>query len=350
MSRAIKNVGDALIHERGLELLRAADPDVDYVRGRGWQSLSEQFSSSDIGRIRRIVVPGGPGIRPNLRRIYPFLSEAAERGIPVTFLGVGARYFPAAVPDRNAVLDADTVALLVHAARGGPIGVRDHFSRRVIEMSGIAAELNGCPAWYCLGTVDSQPVMPDQFTTVAFTPPADPLFHEQSLAVLRSIRRLLPDARVVVGFHRGILADEHTGIEEERRNLAVVREAESLRCNVVDCAGPVARLNAYDACQLHVGYRVHAHLYFTSLHRPTFLIAEDVRGLGALHALDGCGVAGWRAPEAVAVDAGEVVSWLEIALRRYGDEGQRILESVAAAVRWHLRHRMWPAVVRATSA
>ena len=52
-----------------------------------------------------------------------------------------------------------------------------------------------------------------------------------------------------------------------------------------------------------MGYRVHAHLYCLSHATPSYLIAEDTRGLGVLETLgplgvDGRGPAGGRLTEA----------------------------------------------------
>ena len=43
---------------------------------------------------------------------------------------------------------------------------------------------------------------------------------------------------------------------------------------------------------MHVGYRVHAHLYCLSHSTPSYLIAEDSRGLGMLEALGELGASG----------------------------------------------------------
>lgn len=347
MNRAIKNVGDSLIYERGMNLLRFAAPHASFVEGCGWRRLDETFDVAFIRGVRRIIVPGGPGIRPEMRTVYPYLPEAIERGIPVSFLGVGCRYAPAAVPDDACRLDAATVADLGHVARDGPVGVRDYLTRRLVERAGVPAQVNGCPAWYDLNAIERRPEMPPRFDVVAFTPPAGPAYLAQAIAMLRELRRLLPCAAIMVGFHRGITADRHTGTDEAGRNAEFLRVAVDLGCTAEDLAGPAERLRAYDGCRLHVGYRVHAHLHFTSRHLPSVLVAEDVRGIGALHALDGMGVAGWRQADGAPVPPGELVPWLELALQRYADAGQEKLEAVAALLRRHLRERMLPAVRRA---
>lgn len=41
----------------------------------------------------------------------------------------------------------------------------------------------------------------------------------------------------------------------------------------------------YDSCFLHIGFRVHAHIYNLSQGNVSILINEDARGIGVNHAL-----------------------------------------------------------------
>jgi len=41
----------------------------------------------------------------------------------------------------------------------------------------------------------------------------------------------------------------------------------------------------YEDFDLHIGYRVHAHLYFLSRRIPSILLSEDVRGSGQAKSL-----------------------------------------------------------------
>jgi polysaccharide pyruvyl transferase WcaK-like protein len=49
---------------------------------------------------------------------------------------------------------------------------------------------------------------------------------------------------------------------------------------VVDASRDIGALKLYGQVDLHVGYRVHAHLCALSRRRPSLLIAEDGRGRG----------------------------------------------------------------------
>jgi hypothetical protein len=61
-----------------------------------------------------------------------------------------------------------------------------------------------------------------------------------------------------------------------------------------DITGSADGFDVYDRSDLHVGYRVHAHLYATSRATVSYLVAEDSRGIGMLRAMPGLGLAGFQ--------------------------------------------------------
>ena len=46
-------------------------------------------------------------------------------------------------------------------------------------------------------------------------------------------------------------------------------------------------IHFYDKVDLHVGFRVHAHLYMLSMRKPSILLIEDGRGYGVFYSLGG---------------------------------------------------------------
>src|SRR5699024_8576119 len=47
-------------------------------------------------------------------------------------------------------------------------------------------------------------------------------------------------------------------------------------------------------CDLHIGYRVHAHIYFLSKRLPSILLHEDGRGNGVSEALNSPGIDAYK--------------------------------------------------------
>ncbi len=93
-------------------------------------------------------------------------------------------------------------------------------------------------------------------------------------------------------FHKGLY------IEGGRKRLIKLNKdlaTFSLRegCEILDLSKNLNNLKVYDNSDLHLGYRVHGHLYVLSHRKPSFLIAEDSRGTGALMTLGGLGIPIW---------------------------------------------------------
>ena len=61
--------------------------------------------------------------------------------------------------------------------------------------------------------------------------------------------------------------------------------------NIVDITGSVEGFKVYDDCDLHIGFRVHAHIYNLSNRHLSILIEEDGRGAGVNEAL---GIQGFK--------------------------------------------------------
>jgi hypothetical protein len=358
MTRAMRNVGDDLIHARGRRLIEHLVPSIELVQANAHQRLEQSLDADQISALRGILVPGGPGARKNIEAVYPFLADAAARRIPVYFLGVGSRYFPGTFDPATAAIDPATVTRLRQCSSDAPIGVRDYLTLNLLRAHGIAAQMNGCPAWYSLDHIDRRPTPPDRLSRIALTTPGDRRFVSQSLSVMRHVRSLFASADVLVGFHHGIdLNDPVMGAA----NARIVAQAHELGFECVDLAAKHEKLAIYDDCDIHVGYRVHAHIYFSSLRKPSVLLAEDSRGSGVLHALGGVGRAAWRpiaenpwsrraltaarGLASVAAPDAEICPWLELSLQREQELGFPHLQQSSTAIDSAYRGSMRPFIL-----
>ena len=357
MSLARKNVGDDLIFRRGLGILRHVSSQANLVEGKGWLPLRQSVDKQAQSQLRGIIIPGGPGARARIDSGYPFLKDAQAASIPVYFLGVGARYFPGTLERAHTALDDATQERMRALGEIAPIGVRDYLSLELLRHNSVPAQMNGCPAWYAMDFLDAPVVAPTSIRRVAFTTAADVRFLGQSIAVLRTLRTSLPAARILVGFHRGIGPSADTSASEGRANLQLLEEAKRLGCEHVDLSGSSEKLSAYADCDLHVGYRVHAHIYFLSTHKPSLLIAEDARGAGVLHALGGAGRAGWSdaaehpalrvvvgrvLPGVLVARDEEISDWLAMTLEREANTGYPQVAAAASVIAHCWQTRMKP--------
>lgn len=281
LHRALKNAGDFLIFERGKKLVENILNE-SIVIGKAWKPLETALPRSvNLNNIDAIIIPGGPGIARNIESIYPFLNEALDYEIPVVFLGVGSYLFPGNIKTMHFKLDGKTVSILKKISDIYPIGVRDYYTKELLRFNGVTnVSMNGCPAWYELDMIDKPVSVRDEIEKIVFTPSSNPLFHSQSLFILKKLKEKFSDAQIMVSFHRGI----------EGHQKRIARIAKKLGLEIYDAHGSASKLQVYRDFDIHIGYRVHAHIYFLSIHKPSYLVIEDSRGLGAIHALGGHGI------------------------------------------------------------
>jgi hypothetical protein len=138
----------------------------------------------------------------------------------------------------------------------------------------------GCPAWYDLPSVDRDFVPPRRIGRIVLTAPARVSNLLNAARLVQFVRRRFPRAEGFLCFHRGIIPDRNSRGREAVVNLSLAAVGRAAGFKIVDAAYSTRALQLYSVCDLHIGYRVHAHIAFLSLRKPSVLIQEDGRGEG----------------------------------------------------------------------
>jgi polysaccharide pyruvyl transferase WcaK-like protein len=273
---ARRNAGDFLIRDRGLRLIARARPDAEIRLHERWLAVDPDLAAE----ARAIVLCGGPALAPELYPVvYPLVPRLDDLETPVLLLALGWCGEPAGHPERFAFTDRSRTALHQLAARGAWASGRDDISTSLLTAAGLDAQRSGCTAWYALDEIGQPFRPPATVRRVVVTTPARFGNGRQAVAVLRAVAARFPDAELVCAFHRGL--DRHdTPLHHWGLNRLLARRAASLGYRVADLAGDATGLDLYRDVDLHVGYRVHAHLCTLSHRRPSLLVAEDGRGEG----------------------------------------------------------------------
>lgn len=292
------NVGDYLILERAKNLVEALKPNAQILTGHMAYPLYDQISLEQLKQLTAVIVAGGPGLRPNLYPdIYPIHSDVIKHKIPVIFLGIGAKFYPGEYYlARMVKLSQKSKNFLRSVEESGyAIGVRDLHSVRVLQLNGIQSiSLNGCPAWYAINSFPVRHVQPKEIKRILFTTPATPFHYKLAASVLKALRAQYPKASILVSFHHGIQLGEKGDPRLTDLNVRLLNYAKRLGCETFDASYDLKKIQLYDTMDIHVGFRVHAHIYFLSYAKPSFLIAEDSRGDGVVKTLGGVGFPAWN--------------------------------------------------------
>jgi len=278
---AKKNVGDYLIHSRARKLWEHVAPDVEAVSIARWEkSLPENATS--------LVLCGGPGLTTRMAEaVFPISGDAVKRTVPMSGLALGWHGQPARDP-ASFTMTGRTVAMLREMSDRFPISVRDDVTQVVAANFDIDTVRTGCAAWYSVPHLGQTPSAqhPDP-KTVVFTTPARYQNTRETIAVMRMLRARFPKAKLIASFHRGIAKDDLTTARQSRYFRLQAFVARRLGFEVRDTAYDLAKIGFYQDVDLHIGYRVHAHLDFVSRRMPSVLISEDGRGTGQTESLHG---------------------------------------------------------------
>lgn len=263
--RSGKNVGDHLLHCRAVQVLRTYKG-----LGPGQQTLAvygaRKVPLKMVNKSKALIICGGPALAENFYpKLYPLTDNLNDIKVPIFLFGVGGGYRVFKKADMKLTLASRKV--LRHIVdHGGAIGIRDGVTSWMLDKYKIEHELIGCPAYYHPNW-NKKFNPPKRVKNVLFTtaviPGNKPLMaHHQKM--LMALTRAFP--RVTIGYHRGCHGDirplKTNGVVNVTRNLALMEKK-------------------YKNFDLHVGYRVHAHIFFLSLGKPSFLLPIDMRGLGA---------------------------------------------------------------------
>jgi len=277
-----KNVGDYLIHDRGRALIERVLPSA-FVRSiPRW---NRDALPSDAGHL---VLCGGPGISSRmLEDTFPIAERALATGVPLSGIALGWSGVPARDPGAFQLSERSIEAFRSIESTGEPLTVRDDLTLEILASAGIGAIRTGCTAWYSLPDLKKPIGRFRRPQTIVFTTPARPQNTLESTAIMRRLKARYPRARLIASFHRGVLPDKETGFARSATLVAQALVAKMLGFEVLDAAYDLSKIDFYRHADLHIGYRVHAHLSFVSQHRPSILLCEDGRGHGQATTLNG---------------------------------------------------------------
>lgn len=280
MSGAYKNAGDFLIEKRSREILQFCYPEAEIDIFK--RNISYDDKIDELNSYNAIVFGGGPGFQKD---IYPsktpFVRNLEDIKTHCAVLGWGwkgknidnstvykKKYFTPAMLNFISFLNKE----------GNSMSCRDWYTVQMLKNQGFKdVTMTGCPAWYevemvkdlkykgcTLGNSDTPYII---VSDAAF-----PKNNKYTGKLIEIIREKFSKARIKLLLHRGIT--------EENKYLTEPRIAQRLNYEFEDISGSVVGFAQYDECDLHIGFRVHAHIYNLSHGNTTILVNEDARGFG----------------------------------------------------------------------
>jgi hypothetical protein len=280
---AYRNAGDHLIGECARSLLRRYVDD-DIINIDRLRMADDHYAL--FNRARAVLLTGGPAYQ---KHIYPdiYPLDLGRVQPPVIPFGLGWKANIKADVDAFQFNDEALGFVRAVHARIPFSSARDPLTVDVLARAGANnVVMTGCPAWYDLEHLESRYAFCPSPRSVVFSMPARP--SPAVTPLLDWLTGRFPRATRTLSFHHGLLpANTARGRETGRANLLLAARALRRGWRVSSLAGSAAKMRRlYATADLHLGYRVHAHLHCLSVRKASVLVNEDARGIAQAMALD----------------------------------------------------------------
>ena len=285
------NAGDFLIKHRAKKLFSALRGDREIVDLNAWIPFDDK-SLAVVNSSKALILTGGPALQKNMYpRIYAMTPNLDAILAPITAMGIGWKSSAGDWIDTyDYPLSEQSTELIGRMGSSDiPISVRDYHTLNVMARKGVKnVRMTGCPAYYDLDSIGVDVKVSQSPAKVAFSLGVSfidsPSMEQQMKMLALQLRDYFKDSEFEVAFHHsldaGLFLTTHgaSKVHVQRHNqFAQWLKEEGIAYR--DISGSAESLiDYYDSVDLHVGYRVHAHIFMSSVSKPSVLIAEDGRG------------------------------------------------------------------------
>ncbi len=283
---AIRNVGDALIGERARQLIRHFT-DEEIIELSRFEPINEEKLKT-INRSKALILCGGPAYVADIYpRIYPLEPILDQIKVPIIPFGIGWTGKPFPHPDKfefnpKAFSFLDKIHQSISFS-----SCRDVLTESILNRCGWKnVIMTGCPAWYDLEHLNQNFRIPKTIRKIVLTTPADQKLGGQFIKVLKLVKKHFPEAELCSSFHKGILPNRSMPFQKPISYMRTAARSWMQGAKVEDVSSDLKKIDFYASCDLHIGYRVHGHLFFLAKRLPSMLINEDGRGLGMVKSLN----------------------------------------------------------------
>lgn len=266
LTGAFNNVGDHLIRDCAHALLRHCTEReiIDINRCSVTASHYDVFN-----RARAVLLCGGPAYQAD---IYPgiYNIDLERISVPVIPFGLGFKGKLGQSP--NFTRDSRSFIRHIHDWIEHS-SARDDVTANALAAIGVTnVTMTGCPAWYDIDYIDKEYQHKPSIQSVAFSAPAT--VDRNSVKALHLISKRFAGSEKYLTLHHGLVPQINlSGARSTLGNAGLAGIAKALAFKIVSLRANLARMRSlYDSVDLHIGYRVPAHILRLSRRRPSFLL------------------------------------------------------------------------------
>ncbi|MGR5142807.1 polysaccharide pyruvyl transferase family protein [Photobacterium sp. DNB23_23_1] len=264
------NVGDAMITDAFVKLLKVHNPDFNFLRVFRGQSLEDL----NLEHVKNIFAPGfsvAPGTYPKNYKLFDNIDDLDK----FNFVPFGCSYQHYLPEDSSFSLErykeSDIKFLKNISNNYGLIPCRDEKIRVLMQEAGINSYYSGDLVLFDPDVIGSQYKGCKNIKSVAISVQHKSKYTKQSIELLTLIRNYFSDdVKIYLTLHGA----------ENAITRKLEKIAKSLNIDTVSLYGESKNLSFYDSIDLHIGYRLHGHIYFLRQRKPSILLVEDARAYG----------------------------------------------------------------------
>ncbi len=292
------NAGDYLIKHRAKLLLSKYFPNTPIIDYNGWESLTDD-KIQVINKSRALLLTGGPALQLNtIPNVYNLTRTNLDQiQTPILMFGVGWYSKKGKWEDTYSYpLSEDTLNLLRKIESSGHLSsLRDFHTLNVLQQYGFKNFImTGCPATYVhpKPELSSHKIDKISFSTgVSFL--NSPTMYQQTLNILKLLIKKYGSEKIKVVFHHSIDKNKYLGVyKTDQKNFETydrfIQWLKSSKLDYIDISGSHEHLiEHYNSTDFHIGFRVHAHIFMSSITKPSILLSEDGRGIALKQVLGG---------------------------------------------------------------
>jgi hypothetical protein len=293
------NAGDHLIKWRAKLLLQQVRPDREIIDLNGWEPFGREILDV-VNSAQALILTGGPALQEHMvPNVYALCDNLDNIRVPILTLGIGWHSRSGNWEDTHHYkLSTKTKLLLDKIEKSGYLSsVRDYHTLNVLHQEGKKHfVMTGCPALYDLNSMQKQITIPSPINSIAFSLGVSLQYSENMFKQMQNIvlelKQQYPKTSIDVVFHHSY-GDAYLKSHGANRKLHDVQKRyiewlNKEKVNYIDISGDAQKLvKYYSSVDLHIGYRVHAHIFMSSIAKPSILLSEDGRGKALKDVLGG---------------------------------------------------------------
>ncbi|WP_018931380.1 polysaccharide pyruvyl transferase family protein [Gracilibacillus lacisalsi] len=278
-----RNSGDALITtslEKILYNLKGNHVNIDivYLKEKPRIAKLKTNYAAILSPSLRITVEGEK-VAPTYRNEY--MDFALKHDIPVYVIGAGWKQYPGTKQQSLQLPLAQHEQKLFQLINKnkGLISTRDVYTENVLEKHQVSSVgTTGDLGLFDTDLLNTPPKLPKNISTIAISLPHNFYHFDKCREMARYLIRQY-DCPVKICCH-GYADDTFQQISQKWPEPSI---------EIVDLSGGANKLDFYKDIDLHVGFRLHAHIWFLRNRKPSLLLAEDGRSTGHLETISGLG-------------------------------------------------------------